>query len=501
MSKRLLVLMCSIFLIVPLLFMGCGSDGSAGSNGTNGSNGINGTNGVNGTNGTNALATPQLESCSVCHSTAGAEHQAGYNQLYQDNVIVVTNLTYTFDAVNGKDIVSFKVTKAGVNVSAWALQNSNIYFTGYDPATRQFNVAGDARLSIKGSGSGLTYDAGTNTSTSSKNSVDNVSLTTKTGLVVVYGYDESSGVIPGSRVQQAKYNYAALVNTGVDYVSAANVAGCEKCHMKNYVKHGNIAGRVSRNDATGFYVCKSCHLDNGPGTDFIWQMLVDDPVAAVAIENGGAYTTAQQTKYAYKTRLMNDVHMSHAMEFEYPQSMRNCNTCHEGKLDQILTDNNFTLETCKSCHPVTGSAQAEKTQPALADIIPHTWTSSTVCSLCHTSGGSGIAPTFSTIHSGYDPVIYTSAGVKYSSAITVTINSVTRIDNTHLSFAFTASGSAGGVSAAGITPTAMASYYGWDTKDFVGAAPAPTVTTVSAGSWTATVNMSAVADKDRKSVV
>jgi OmcA/MtrC family decaheme c-type cytochrome len=40
----------------------------------------------------------------------------------------------------------------------------------------------------------------------------------------------------------------------------------------------------------------------------------------------------------------------------------------------------------------------------------------------------------------------------------------------------------------------MASYYGWDTKDFVGAAPAPTVTTVSAGSWTATVNMSAVAD-------
>ena len=36
MSKRMLVLMCSILLIVPLLFMGCGSDGSNGSNGTNG---------------------------------------------------------------------------------------------------------------------------------------------------------------------------------------------------------------------------------------------------------------------------------------------------------------------------------------------------------------------------------------------------------------------------------------------------------------------------------
>ena len=30
---------------------------------------------------------------------------------------------------------------------------------------------------------------------------------------------------------------------------------------------------------------------------------------------------------------MNDTHMSHAMEFPYPMSMSNCNTCHEGKLD------------------------------------------------------------------------------------------------------------------------------------------------------------------------
>ena len=33
---------------------------------------------------------------------------------------------------------------------------------------------------------------------------------------------------------------------------------------------------------------------------------------------------------------MNDVHMSHAMEFPYPQSMSNCVTCHEGKLDTVL---------------------------------------------------------------------------------------------------------------------------------------------------------------------
>ena len=43
MSKRLLVLMCSIFLIVPLLFMGCsgdnGSDGAAGATGATGATG------------------------------------------------------------------------------------------------------------------------------------------------------------------------------------------------------------------------------------------------------------------------------------------------------------------------------------------------------------------------------------------------------------------------------------------------------------------------------
>jgi hypothetical protein len=43
---------------------------------------------------------------------------------------------------------------------------------------------------------------------------------------------------------------------------------------------------------------------------------------------------------------MNDVHMSHAMEFPYPQSMSNCVTCHEGKLDKILTDANFKISTC-----------------------------------------------------------------------------------------------------------------------------------------------------------
>ena len=45
MSKRLLILICSIFLIVPLLFMGCGSDGSDGSTGASGATGATGATG------------------------------------------------------------------------------------------------------------------------------------------------------------------------------------------------------------------------------------------------------------------------------------------------------------------------------------------------------------------------------------------------------------------------------------------------------------------------
>ena len=67
---------------------------------------------------------------------------------------------------------------------------------------------------------------------------------------------------------------------------------------------------------------------------------------------------------------MNDTHMSHAMEFAYPQSMANCVTCHEGKLDAVLTDANFTLATCKSCHPVTGTGGTDaKRAPALKDLM------------------------------------------------------------------------------------------------------------------------------------
>ena len=40
----------------------------------------------------------QPETCSICHKEAGDKHQASYDELYQDGVIQVTDLAYTFSA-------------------------------------------------------------------------------------------------------------------------------------------------------------------------------------------------------------------------------------------------------------------------------------------------------------------------------------------------------------------------------------------------------------------
>jgi OmcA/MtrC family decaheme c-type cytochrome len=453
--RKLITLLAVLTLAAPLMFYGCsGDDGSTGAQGPPGPPGQDQT----------LVIAP--ESCNVCHATAGSDHQASYDALYQGGVVVVTNLAYEFVDDN-TDVVTFNMKKAGVDLDCTKVTNLNIYFAPYDNTGRfQFDPPAE-RLSLKGEL--VAGAAGLCTSTNP--SLDNVDLSTQTGVIVLYGYDGLAGTLPPSRVRQVNYPYAALLNIGtVDYVSAANVKGCEKCHTIPYLKHGNILGQVSDNAATDFYTCKACHLDNGEGGHQFWQELVNDPEMA-AREWNNALTPEdiiqQQTIYAYKTRLMNDVHMSHAMEFEYPQSMANCATCHEAKLDLIFTDNNFVLETCKSCHPVTGSPEAEKTTPALADVLPAShFTGGVVsrpnCYQCHAGSFTAI-----TGHTGYDKVIYaTDNGVKYSSLITVTIDNAS-FDNNLLSFAFSATGTAGGLSANDILPTVLVGLYGYDTKDYL----------------------------------
>ena len=566
--RRSAILAASLFVVLPLLFAGCGDDNTT----------ILSSGAAPGT-----AAPVNLESCSICHDDVtvrnGDAHQADYDQRFQDGVIVVTNIDYAFNPADNTHNVTFELTKNGLpfdceQITTGAPDDSlSIGFAEYNAATGTFDPPApldNTRMSL-GSQRTLSYDPATNlcTSTVKDNTVENSvvtpvgDLSTRNGIIEINGRDDRQGTLPSpSRVQLALFPFAGLLELGtVDYVSAATVDGCQKCHTVPYLKHGFIYGRVDGDPNTDFYTCKGCHMDNSPGSHFIWQVLVDNPALSGSLyaqwiaegrpnKDLEAYmTSAQKAQYAYKTSLMNDVHMSHAMEFAYPQSMSNCVTCHAGKLNLILTDANFTIETCKSCHPVNGGTDAQngvdsqgrpvfrvdtragstinKQAPALVGLLPlagaipaHNPPFATACNSCHNGT---VLPqlTFSQIHTGYDTVIYGNAtGTKYSTAITVTIDNASFNDNTNvLSFGFHATGSLGTANSVNIVPTVLVGLYGFDTKDFLHGPherhfdsngdgvvnssdrrdleavagqshPRITITSPSAGSWNVTANLS-----------
>ena len=141
------------------------------------------------------------------------------------------------------------MTKDGAPFDVNDADSIGIYFAPYTGTAFQFEPAA-SRLTLKGE---LTYDgAGGATSTLTDSDPAYASdLGEMDGLIVVYGRDEVVARMPNSRVYQNKYPFAALLETGagVDYISAANVAGCEKCHTVPYLKHSYIYGQVNQ-DAT-----------------------------------------------------------------------------------------------------------------------------------------------------------------------------------------------------------------------------------------------------------
>jgi OmcA/MtrC family decaheme c-type cytochrome len=101
-----------------------------------------------------------------------------------------------------------------------------------------------------------------------------------------------------------------------------------------------------------------------------------------------------------------------------------------------------------------------------ADIHEDMDIATEVCADCHSEEGN--ASLFSEIHSGYDSVIYAAPDLKYSDAITVTINAASVADNkVTVQFSAVEAPDIEGIDVADIVPTVMVGMYGWDTKDFI----------------------------------
>lgn len=514
------------------------------------------------------------ETCVTCHTgdpsvaRTGPMHQAIYKEFYQDGIVQVVQgsmalAVTTVTNANDTTVLTFQLTKRNPATPTGTPQAFDCrlasptgsiggYYDPYNAATGRFGFAGQTGLmSLKPGASGITYNAGvcTWTKTFAVTGADAqyapllaaIAGATANGVVSVYGVDEILETNPVKHMSNGKYPFAGVLKVGtVSYSSAANVAGCENCHTQPFLKHAYIYGKVTDNAGTPteFYVCKTCHSDERNGGHQDWQILKDDPARYAQIADGSVpITPEEQTKYAYKTRLMNDVHMSHNMEFAYPQRATNCVTCHEGKLPTVLetstnpVTNKFKAETCISCHSLndpdnetSGAARGPGLVTMMAavpsgihngflDAPNYTLLRAQDCTTgCH--GNVPAAPTLAVMHKGgYDPLIYATDGTRYSTNILTSITAASLSGNT-LTIDFTATGTVGSIAATSINPTVMVGLYGYDSKDFIVAAhgrdasnnrllewvwgttnPRFTGTLVAPGQWQVTVDLTMWADK------
>jgi OmcA/MtrC family decaheme c-type cytochrome len=414
-----------------------------------------------------SLAAVGGEACAVCHSKAAQVHQGVYDK-YSDTSLFSLAITKVTSSAAGSGLfnasLTFTLTKNGL-----AVADLNTL------AQKRFSVVRYSSSSATPFTESVTFGtlAATGNPGEYTASASNMAYDPVTTSAVAYGY-VAEGELPteGMTLYDNVANASLPLPVGsanIDYVSPANVSGCEKCHGSPYLKHGYRAAKVA--GIPDFVACKSCHYDDRAGGHFDWQIMVDNPVRAAEIHEGSPVTAEEETKYAYKATIMNDVHMSHGMQFQFPQTIANCVTCHEGKLDEVLDDKNFTLATCKSCHAVTGDADyAERDRaPALSTLWPsfhadYGNTNPTCTVNCHGSA----APSFKTLHPGFDKVIYADAATRYNKLFAVVIDSAALTRNT-LNVKFHATedpGSSVAENPDDIVPTLLVGLYGWDTKDF-----------------------------------
>jgi len=446
-----------------------GLAGPAGDAGPAGPVGAAGAVGPSGAAGESMTLVAEPESCIVCHDGAGAEHQAVY-----DDYVDESNLAIAIDRVSTTgttSVMTVTIHQDGelyVEDDLSGLNQARFYAMAYDSETNMwdgrdedYEPSGYVRFSTVAA-----LGNGKYTITAS-----DVPYKIETSDAIAYAYI-AEGSLDVEEPSGHVHIYANVASAGVSYgdadtyESVAVVSGCEKCHGEPYGKHGYRMAEVE--GLSDFASCKVCHYDDRKGGHEDWQVFANDPVRYAELHDGADLTAEEEVQYAYMATVMQDTHQTHAMEFPYPQSMSNCITCHEGKLDMILTDEYFKIETCKSCHPVTGSEEYGTADVALWTLLPAVHDGMDLdavdCASCHSAAGG--FPVFSAIHTGYDKQVYTDDGVKYADAVVITIDEVS-VSNDVVTVKFSATSDLAGIAARDIAPTVMVGMYGWDTKDYI----------------------------------
>ncbi|MDH5735777.1 MAG: hypothetical protein OEY87_06605, partial [Gammaproteobacteria bacterium] len=416
---------------------------------------------------------------------SGAGHQAEYDKYNNASayVLTITGVVSTPQGTSPEtynSTMTFTITHNGsayVDAGLSGLAQKRYYASLYDSTTRRFNFA-------------FSYANPTATGTPGEYTVTATGkdFAPESSNAQVYAY-----IAAGALDTEGMTLYEDVANAGLafgdanTYVSAANVTACEGCHGTPYMKHGYRAAQVA--GLSDFGGCKSCHVDTTNGTHPDWQLLADDPARYAELDALAKacpdtscdsirenMTADELSKYAYTRRIMNDVHMSHNMEFPYPQEMFNCATCHEGKLtgaSGVLADTNYEAETCISCHAID-NLEAKMLATALGVTVHQGFLDAgnlktQSCNVCHYVGGAG--PALVEIHTGYNPEIYADAtGLKFSDAYIATVDDASFDSATNIltiNFSVTEVTPVSGFAVDTVVPTVLVGLYGYDTKHFI----------------------------------
>lgn len=451
MSKRSVILMCSVFLIVPLLFMGCGD----GANGSNGTNGTNGTNGADGGTGPAGPGTVSNESCVVCHGAGQAYDVRTMHQMNADGTmmksgtVTISSVSAAFGAPNPDNTVPVSVT-----FTFNAKNSAGTDITGnIDLRTASSGNLSYPRFSLARLVPGQTYDIGTKDPNewygyvltpgaggsgpfASRNGT--MTGTPSTG-VYTYTFPASAVTVSDGFDNTQKHRVGIQVSglpatafqaLGADLTLPAPVANA----TLDVVPDGSTV--LATKDVVTTAACNQCHdpLAIHGGGRIETKLCVTCHNAKVEIAGnpaGGGWDNGNLV------RLIHGVHQERNLgsrsatpagigdfsEVTFPQDIRNCDTCHKGT-DGDNYKNVPSIEACGSCHRTVNFATG-------ANHLGGVQANNRLCAICHSADlivGYHADPntTPNNVTAGADNIVYFIDNVTMSGDFPVVTFHITR---------------------------------------------------------------------------
>ena len=362
MSKRTLLLMCSIFLIVPLLFLGCGS-GDSGAVGATGATGPAGAAGGTGPAGEDLTASPTPEACSVCHRSVATTHA-------QTGVVTVGSIASALN--EGGDLVAtFNIKVDGLNSDIFAkyrvyvnhdnaaVVDPSVYITPFVRETITDNIT------IVSNGSG------------------NYTATVPPAVVI-----DNSNYLFILRDSTTALMATANVQFGAahlrDLVSKEGCAGC----------HGPYPARSAKfsHYAVGGSECQICHSQQ-TGRNI---GIISKNDAGVRVESAQKFGTnlVEYIHGIHKSASMPDGEYYRTLtgtgpeqvyKIGFPSDMKNCKVCHTTTAQLAAAASApVSYHLCMSCHQKwDGFVDQNGDKIFAADNFHRTFGMTTSCMTCH----------------------------------------------------------------------------------------------------------------------